>query len=74
MTLMPLDLMLARVDRYGGDSEMALFNELLYAGEFALKLTTAAFVSAIDEDRENHRYRLLHTLVRVDGVGDWRTH
>jgi hypothetical protein len=63
--------MLARVDRHGGDSDLSLFNELLYAGEFLIKVTTAAFVAAIENDRESHRYRLLHGLVRADGVGDW---
>jgi len=71
MTFAPLALMLARVDRYGADSDSALFNELLYAGEFVAKITTAALVSAIEDDCENHRYRMLHSLVRADGVGDW---
>lgn len=63
--------MLARVSRYGADSDTALFSELLYAGELILKMTTAAFVAAIEDDRENHRYRMLHDLVRADSVGDW---
>ena len=71
MTFAPLDLMLDRVRRYGSDSDTALLAELLYAGEFALKITAAAFIAAIEDDRENHRYRLLHRLVRADGVGDW---
>lgn len=71
MTFKPLDLMLDRVYRYGADSDPALFNELLYAGEFVAKITTAALVSAIEDDCENHRYRMLHSLVRADGVGDW---
>ena len=33
-------------------SDTALFTELLYAGEFILKVTVAAFVSAIEDDRE----------------------
>ena len=53
------------------DSDALRFAELLYAGEFILKLTTAAFVSAVEDDVESHRYRLLHTLVRADGIGDW---
>jgi hypothetical protein len=43
----------------------------MYAGEFIVKLTTAAFVASIDDDRERHRYRLLHSLIRADGIGDW---
>src|SRR3546814_3950578 len=59
-----LALILDRVERYGSDSDTALFTELLYAGEFIVKATTAAFVSAIEDDRQNHRYRLLHGLDR----------
>jgi hypothetical protein len=71
MTFLPMDLMLDRVRRYGADSDTAMFSELLYAGEFILKVTVAAFVSAIEDDRENHRYRLLHGLIRADGIGEW---
>ena len=63
--------MLRRVERYGSDSDSVKFTELLYAGELIVKLTTAAFIAAIESDRENHRYRLLHGLVRADGLGDW---
>lgn len=69
--LLPLRLMLDRVDRHGSESDSSLFAELLYAGEFVLKLTVAAFISAIEDDRENHRYRILHGLVRADGLGEW---
>jgi hypothetical protein len=48
-----------------------VFVELLYAGEFVIKLTVAAFVASIEDDREAHRYRLLHALVRADGIGEW---
>ncbi len=71
MTFLPLSLMSGRLDRYGTDSDTVLFTELLYAGEFILKMTVAAFVSAIEDDREHHRYRIIHNLVRADGIGDW---
>ncbi len=67
----PIDLMLDRVRRYSADSDTAAFTELLYAGEFILKITVAAFVAAIEDDRENQRYRLLYSLIRADGIGDW---
>lgn len=54
------------MDRNAADCDTALFSELLYVGEILLKITVAAFVSAIEEDREHHRYRLLHGLVRAD--------
>ena len=53
------------------NSDTVLFTELLYAGEFILKSTVAAFVSAIEDDRENHRYRLVYGLLRADGIGEW---
>jgi hypothetical protein len=71
MTFVPMELMLNRVRRARSDSDTALFHELLYVGEFIVKLTTAAFVASIEDDRESHRYRLVHTLVRADGVGEW---
>jgi len=71
MSLVLLDKMLERVNRYGADSDSALFSELLYAGEFIVKLSAAALIASIEDDRENHRYRLLHDIVRADGVGDW---
>jgi hypothetical protein len=70
MSFVPIDRMLSRVET-GGESDYALFAELLYAGEFIIKLTVAAFVASIEDDREGHRYRLLHALVRADGIGEW---
>lgn len=70
MTFLPRELILGRMNRNGADSDTALFSELLYVGEFFLKIAVAAFVAAIDEDRENHRYRLVHGLVRADGIGE----
>ena len=68
--LKPLRLMVDRVREYS-DSDSVRFGELLYAGEFISKLTTAAFVCSLEEDRDNHRYRLIHALVRASGLGDW---
>src|SRR5579883_325120 len=71
MSFAPIDLMMARVSKAGHDSDVALFMELLYAGEFITKLTAAALVASIADDRDFHRYRLLHSLVRADGIGEW---
>ena len=35
------------------------------------KLVTAALLAAVADDREGHRYRLTHRLIRSDGLGDW---
>src|SRR5439155_20414963 len=48
-----------------------MFLHLLYAGEMLTKLLTAGLVAAVTDDRERHRYRLLHRLVRADGLGEW---
>jgi hypothetical protein len=70
MPFAPLELMMQRVER-NRESDYELFTELLYAGEFIVKTTVAGFVGAVEDDREMHRYRLLHALVRADGIGDW---
>ena len=54
-----------------GDSNSAYFPSLLYGYELVAKLTTAAFVAAIGDDADRHRYRLEHKLVRASGVGEW---
>ena len=69
--LKPLELLLDRVTAHGADSDITMFTELLYAGEFILKATAGALVALVQSDRDGHRYRLLHSLVRADGIGDW---
>jgi len=69
--LVPLQRALERIERAKADSDTTLFFELLYLGEFVLKLVTAGFVAGIDDDRDAHRYRLVHKLVRADGIGEW---
>jgi hypothetical protein len=63
--------MLERVGRSREDSDTSLFLDLMYYGELVTKVTTAAMVSAILNDKERHRYRQLHRLVRADGIGEW---
>lgn len=69
--LLPLKLMWDRVDLARADSDTTLFLHLLYAGEFATKFVTAGMLAAVADDRERHRYRLAHRLLRADGLGDW---
>ena len=70
MPFTPIVKMMERVEK-NGDSDSMLFHELLYAGEFVTKTTVLAWVSSIEDDREKHRYRFLHTLVRAEGIGQW---
>ena len=71
MNFRPVELMLDRVRRHGDDSDSVLFAEYLYAGELISKLNVAAAVAAIQSDRQNLRYGILHQLIRADGVGEW---
>lgn len=71
MGMMPVDRMWERVEIARQDSDTSLFLALLYQGEMIVKLVTAGMVAAIEDDRERHRYRQLHKLVRADGIGDW---
>ena len=68
---LPMQRIWERVDIARQDSDTALFLHLLYAGEMLTKLVTAGLVAAIGDDRERHRYRLLHRLARADGLGEW---
>ena len=70
LTFMPVRLMTERIKR-NSESDSTYFPELLYLGELIVKITVAAFVASIDDDRERHRYRLLHRLIRSTSLGDW---
>ena len=70
MQFVPMIKIMERVSQ-NGDSDYELFNELLLVGEFIIKTTVAAFVASIEDDRDSHRYQLLHTLVRANSLGDW---
>jgi hypothetical protein len=69
--LLPVSMMWHRVDLARDDSDTTFFLHLLYAGEMITKLVTAALVAAVSDDREGHRYRLTHRLIRADGLGEW---
>ncbi len=71
MPIMPIDKMWERVDIARQDSDTALFMALLYCGEMVAKMAVAGMVAIIDDDRERHKYRQTHRLVRADGLGDW---
>jgi hypothetical protein len=67
----PFQRMLERIALDKADSNSAFFTSLLYGYEFVTKLTSAAFVAAVDDDSDRHRYRIEYRLVRASGVGDW---
>lgn len=71
MGLIPIDRMWERTEIARQDSDTTLFLTLLYFGEMVLKLVGAGFIAAVEDDRERHRFRQIHRLVRADGIGDW---
>lgn len=62
---------LDRVERSRDDSDFSCFFSLLLAGEALVKTVTLGMISAIGNDKDCNRYRLEHTLVRADGLGEW---
>jgi hypothetical protein len=69
--LVPLQRAVERIERAKTESDTTMFFDLLYLGEFVLKLVTSGFIAGIEDDRDSHRYRLVHKLVRADGIGEW---
>lgn len=71
MSLLPITRMAERIEVEKTDSDLALFNALMYTGELLIKLIVAGMVAAIDDDRERHRERMVRRLLRASGVGEW---
>src|ERR1035441_1133895 len=71
MPFLPIKRMWERHEISARDSDTAGFYDLMYLGEVALKTTVLALVAALDDDKDRHQYRLLHRLVRADGIGEW---
>ena len=69
-SFVPMKRMFDRANDYG-DSDPLLFMELLYTGEFLMKLTVLAAIATLDEDHDDTRYRYLHSLVRTSKLGLW---
>lgn len=67
----PIGRMWQRVETARDDSDVALFYDLMKLGELVVKTGTAGLIAAVEDDRERHRYRLLHGLVRANGLGEW---
>jgi len=60
-----------RIEASKADSDLAYFYDLLSYGEFLSKTIALYLVSAINEDAERTQYRLEHSLVRANAVGDF---
>jgi len=72
MDFEPLVRMWSRIEHARQDSDAAFFMELMYLGEMLTKTVVAGMIAAINDDSNRHRYRLLHRLVRADGLGEWQ--
>lgn len=53
------------------DSDFTFFFSLLITGEALTKLIALITASALIPNQDRHQYRILHGLVRANGVGDW---
>jgi hypothetical protein len=73
MDFAPLRRMWDRVRTDRSESDTAAFMSLMYAGELVTKVTVLTVIAGLDDDRDRHRYRQLHRLVRADGIGEWAT-
>ena len=71
MKFKPIDLMWDRVEVSREESDTSLFLSLLFLGELITKLVATGLVSMIEDDHDSHQYRLIHKLVRADGLGEW---
>jgi NB-ARC domain len=66
-----VDQVMGRVEIAKEDSDFNCFFSLLLAGEAVFKTITLGIIAALDFDKDRNRYRLEHTLVRADGLGEW---
>ena len=63
--------MKSRIETSKEDSDLGYFYDLLLYGEFLTKTIALYLVSTINEDTERTQYRLQHSLVRANAVGDF---
>lgn len=63
--------MKSRIEASKEDSDLGYFYDLLLYGELLTKTIALYLVSTINEDSERTQYRLEHSLVRANAVGDF---
>lgn len=66
-----IEQVLQRAESAMSDSDFTYFFSLLLAGEALAKTVILGIIAAIADDKDRNRYRLEHSLVRSDGLGDW---
>ncbi|WP_155419068.1 tetratricopeptide repeat protein [Rhodococcoides fascians] len=67
----PLDRMIARTLSAKDDSDTSYFLDLLYLGEFVLKIMVLEAAAGIEKTPERHRYAIEYNLIRADSIGTW---
>lgn len=60
-----------KLENAKSDSDFSYFFSLLVAGELITKIITLISASALSLDKDRHQHRILHGLVRANGIGDW---
>lgn len=68
-----IDQVLARAEKGKNESDHTYFSDLLLVAEAMVKTVVLGMASALVDDKDRNRYRILHRLVHSDGMGDWAT-
>ncbi len=71
MKFRPFDRMWEQIEIRKDISDEAYFNALMYMARMFMKVTVAALVTAVNDGRDRHQYRLKYRLVRADSYGEW---
>ncbi|MEG7999875.1 hypothetical protein LAV69_20785, partial [Klebsiella quasipneumoniae subsp. quasipneumoniae] len=58
-----------KVETSKSESDFTFFFNLLVAGEAITKLITLLITASLKNDKDRHQYRILHGLVRANGIG-----
>lgn len=68
---LPIDAMIRRVQTSKDDSDSVYFYDLLLLGEMVTKIVAGFLVANLNDDLDRTRYRMEHTLVHADGIGEY---
>ncbi|MGI9282868.1 MAG: NB-ARC domain-containing protein [Endozoicomonas sp.] len=67
-----IDMLQKKADVAKSESDFAYFMNLLVFGEAIVKLIVLSTTSVLStNDKDRHQYRILSSLVRANGLGDW---
>ncbi|MFT5548948.1 MAG: hypothetical protein ACI9CO_000865 [Candidatus Azotimanducaceae bacterium] len=66
-----LQKLISKVDNAKEDSDFTYFFNLLVYGEALAKIIVLSVTSCLNQDKDRHQYRVLHNLVRANGIGEW---